>query len=698
MWNKIKKHKYEAILVVVLLAAIFLRFTGIKPGFHPFHNDEGTIRSEAIRFIKNNNFEPYHLEYPALPNYINYFAYKLIFIPLGWIKYFALNSNKILDGLITFPLGKDVYNRIFQLEILGYQDKNVLFWERWVTAFFGVGVVLASYLVGKKLFGKTVGLISAILVCVNYRQVLNSHFGLPDIYNAFFFLLSFWAVLFLREKVNFWRSFLCGVFLGFYLSTKYQIFSFVTLLFVYFEQSLRNYKLKDKISSLFNPYFIVVPIISLLVFLFLNLYLFINLETAVSQLSYLSLKNRAGIMQLMYYPYSYLFKIGIGRVTSFLIIAGILLGFLEERWKLVLLLSAIVPFFYFFTFFSSGGVYTRNFVSVIPFLLILAAYAISKIASFKPRKIFTSAAYIVLAVLVWENLANSLIVVKEYSKPWNFELIADWIKKEIPKGSTIAGHSSVPVPGDMVRITYDRWPWLYFSLEEFQEVGAQYAIANFDQIDSDFYWWMGPLENWNKPVAVMRQSYTALTIDELTDFGVHQEINPWQAPESNFVVAKVPYYSLVSREKVETFSYDKNQPLSTWKSEPIKVEGWSGFDIEYLMKMDPHEPNYKDGLIFIKFYLDKEGALKGENHLAVRLSARDDKPGKWVNKNLLGKVPQGSVYGVLGFMTSNPNAAVYFLDKVELYKAVVLEDLGGVKVRKIKIDENILFPNSHINL
>lgn len=697
MWDKIRKNNYKIILILVILAAFFLRFTGTKPGFHPFHNDEGTIRSEAVRFIKNNSFEPYHLEYPAMANYINFFAYKLIFIPSGWAKYFVLNLNKILDGYIKFPLGKDVYNRIFQLEILGQQDRNVLFWERWVTAFFGVGVVLASYFVAKKLFGKTVGLISAVLVCVNYRQVLNSHFGLPDIYNAFFLLLSFWAVLRLRERTNFSRSLLCGIFIGFYLSTKYQFYPLMVLFLVYIEQALKRHNLKEKMTALINPYFVAVPIISLLVFLFLNPYLLINLEVAASQLPYVALKYGAGTMRFMNYPYWYLFEIGIGKITSLFVLIGISLGIIKEKRKTVLLLSIIIPFFCFFTFYSIGGVYTRNFVTITPLLLILAAYAVSKIASFKPRIFFIPLICAVLALLVWENLSNSLILIKEYTKPWNFELMAEWIKKEIPKGSIIAGHSSVPVPNNMVRITYDRWPWRYYSMAEFQEVGADYAIASLAWISADFYGWLGS-EHWNKPVEEMKRSYTALTIDELTDFGIYQTIKPWQAPEGNFVVAKVPYYTLLAKEKINTFSFDKTRSLFDWKSEPVEVKGWSGFDIEYRIKMDSCEPNYKDGIITIKFFPNKDDALKDQNRFGVRLSARDDKPGKWVDKKFLGKVPQGSVYAVLSFMTYNPKAATYFLEKIDLYKADVFEDLKGIKVAKIKIDDNILFPNSHGNL
>jgi len=595
-------------------------------------------------------------------------------------------------------LGEDIYNKIFQLEILGPQDVNALFWVRWVTALFGVGVVWGSYLVGKKLFGKLTGLITAMLVCVNYRQVLNSHLGLPDIYNTFTFLLSFWAILHLREKVNFSRVLLCGIFLGLHLSTKYQFFPFFALFLVYLEKSWQKQNLKAKISSFFNPYLLVIPVISLLVFLLLNPYLIINLETALSQLSYASLKYGVGRMKLFYYPYWYLFNIGVGKITSFVIIGGILVGIFKERWKSVLLLSVIIPFFYFMTIYSSGGFYTRNLISITPFLLIFAAYTIWQLLNVKPQKFLLPIAIVILSLAVWENLSKSLIILKEYTKPWNRELIEEWMINNIPKGSVVAAHSSVPVPEGRIRIVYDRWPWPYFSLAEFQEAGAQYAVANLDWISVDFYNWMRSIKSWNKPLSEMRQTYTALTIDELSDFGLHQEINSWQAPDLDFIVAKVPYYSIFSREKVKSFNLDDTLPLTQWKSEPVAVDGWSGFEIEYRIKIETQGKDYKDGVIVIKFYPNMEEALSGRDHVAVRLSARDDMPDCWVDKKLIGKIPGDAKYAVLGFKVYDANAANYFLDKIELYKADVLEDLGGAEIKKIRIDDNNLFPNSGSNL
>ena len=545
MIKKLKKmDRCTGLLVVILVIAVMLRFIGTKPGYHPNHSDETTIYSTALDFIKHKNFEPYRYEYPALTNLVNYAAYKAVFIPLGWLNFYFTNAGKIIDGQIHVPLGKDVRNKVFQLEILGAQDVNILMWSRWVTALFGVGVVWASYLVGSKLFNKHVGLLSAFLVCINYRQVLNSHLGLPDIYNAFFFLLSFWAVLHLREKINLKRSLLCGVILGLHLSTKYQFFPFLALFLVYLEKSWQHPSLKAKITFLFNRYFIIIPFVSFFVFLLLNPYLFINLETALSQLAYASLKYGKGSMKLLIYPYSYLFKIGIGNVTSIVIIVGMLLSLIKDSRKALLLLSMVIPYFFFFTFYTSGGFYTRNFVSVIPLLLIFAGYAIFQVANFKPRFFFIFLALLIFSLSSFENLKNSVIAVEAYTHPWNRVVLKDWISMNIPEGKKIAAHSSVAIPDERnQRLPYDIYP--AFSPDEFEELGADYAVTSFDWATVDFYGWMrqtNSLQPWNRPTAILEKTFNAMAVKELTPFVVYNLIKPWQAPELNFMVARIPRF------------------------------------------------------------------------------------------------------------------------------------------------------------
>src|SRR3989338_4306473 len=86
------------ILLLILLLSIFLRFSGINPGYPPYHSDEGITYSSAVEMIKNNNLDPERYDYPIITPLVNYIFFKFFFIPLSWFKYFVLHFPDIMDG------------------------------------------------------------------------------------------------------------------------------------------------------------------------------------------------------------------------------------------------------------------------------------------------------------------------------------------------------------------------------------------------------------------------------------------------------------------------------------------------------------------------------------------------------------------------------------------------------------------------
>src|SRR5258708_849344 len=177
-----RKHLF---IVLILIIATVLRLIAINPGYHSNHADEVNIYTTAITMFKAGNFEPFRYEYPPLPAYINLFAYRLFFIPLATFRYDIINIDKVLDGIVPLKMTPLAYTRFLQLEIFGDREINVLFWGRAITALFGIGVVFVFYKIGEKLYDKEVGLVTAFFIALNYREVFNSHFVLPDIYNVF---------------------------------------------------------------------------------------------------------------------------------------------------------------------------------------------------------------------------------------------------------------------------------------------------------------------------------------------------------------------------------------------------------------------------------------------------------------------------------------------------------------------------------
>lgn len=713
-------------LVLIITISFLLRFIGDKPGYPPYHSDEGIGYSAATSMAKNKNLDPLRYDYPSLVPLINLGIYKSVFIPLFWTKFYILNFEKIIDGMIKLPIKGEEYRRIFQLDILGSREINALFWSRYITALFGVGVCLLTYFLAMKIFSKEVGLISMYLVAVNFRQVLNSHLGLPDIYNAFFLLASCLAIFRVRKLNDKFSYLLAGLSIGLYFSVKFQFFTILPLLAVF-------------IFSVFqkkaNYIGLIISFLSAgLVIIILNPYLILNFENFLKIQSYQLLKYGGGAFNLSLFPYSYLYQIGIGKMISILAILGISLG-LIKKFKLSLLLAFVIfQFFFVFTFYSTGGFYTRNFVTITPMVIIFAGYLIYELSKlFKNRKIGNLFLIIFITLISFNQLKNSLVIAQEYSKPWNFEILTRWLTDNIPDGSIVAAHSSVPLQDSVKRSSYDFH--LAFLMDEFEEEGADYAVISLDSAVNESYWWMGKgdvkeaVRYWVKPVGVLEQTFSAMALREVESSGVYVVVNPWQAPDSNFVVAKVPKYNVVSSHLVKTFDFRnglegwrKNgrmwytdevldwsngnlvikaggtaSPILRWESLPLVIEGWKGFEIKYRLKTESKDEFARGGYIIASFYRNDRDALNSVSRIGVRLSRRNTHFGVWEEESLVGIVPEGAMRMIIEFRNYSVPVNNY-LEKLELFNSEVYVDYGGIKINPVTLDQNVLFPNSHGNL
>ena len=229
--------------------------------------------------IRNGNLDPQRLDYPGVSIYINYFFYRVLFVPFYWMKYYLVHIPQILEGMIHLPIAPLESHKLLQTYIFGHREINVLFWGRYITASFGVGNVLLVYLLAKKLFGKSTGLIASLLLAFNFRHVLNSHIILPDIYNAFFLLLALIMTINLWHKLSIVNYILAGSAAGLFFSVKYQFVSFLPLFLVHIYHSFEGKKLN--IKKLFSTKAFAGAFSIPLVFLLINPYFLINIENAI---------------------------------------------------------------------------------------------------------------------------------------------------------------------------------------------------------------------------------------------------------------------------------------------------------------------------------------------------------------------------------------------------------------------------------
>lgn len=565
--------KTNRILTVVLIIAAILRFIGIYPGYHPYHSDEGMSYSSAIEMIRNLNIDPGRYDYPALIPLINAIIYTLILIPLFLIKNLLLSPD-------DWPTKGQNLIELWQQVVIQNQQTVVMFWGRFVTAVFGVGVIFLVYQVAKSFFqDKRIGLVVAFLLAVNFRQVLNSHLGLPDIYNAFFLLLSLWAFALLLKKPNFRNYLFSGITIALYFSIKYQVFTLPAFILIHswiVWKKTKDKKILKLILNFFDRNLLlslaVIPVIILL----LNPYHLIHWDKFKAINSYNVFKYGVGAKVLNFYSISYLYHIGIGKLASLSILMGIIFGLRKYPFKSIILLSSVLIFLFLLAYYTRGGYYTRNFVTLTPLLLVFAAVFLVAFWDYLGKRIKLNKTFInfcLAATVIFISLdqtKNSLAASYYFSKPWGFELAHNWAEINIPQKSNVVSHPWDKYPRDKELNIISLETSSVFSLAEMREEGADFGFINMDWLTLGSYWWMNrstkeSLEFWEKPDGITANTYSAVVAQELANFAVAKFVKPWQAPDMNFLIVKIPpVIKIKEKVLISEFSFDKKEDLSPW--------------------------------------------------------------------------------------------------------------------------------------
>lgn len=549
-----KFFRKNPLLFLIIFLAALLRFIGTNPGYPPIHTDEGISHSQGIAMILEKTLDPKHgyglpYNYPIVVPLVNAIFYLFVFIPFYSLIYGIFHLGEVLS--LISSLNFERLGAVVEQNVLGPQRINVVFWARYVTAFIGTGVVFMGYLASKRLFNsKTVGLLAAFFIAINFRQVLNSHIGIPDIYNAFFLLFAFYQIIMLWEKQSLKRYLSAGIGVALFFSTKFQFFALPPLILTLIFLAFRKKEFLEKLKFFVQKNIFLMFLGMIFTVVILNIFHIIHFRETLQQVSDSALKYRYGKASLDFYPISYLYHIGIGPWMSVLALAGIVLGLISRFRQLILLISIIVPFIWMFAYYTGGGFYTRNFVTVTPLILICAAFGIY-ILMIKIRDIskilfveklclsFILGGLLVIAVS-YESLSNSLIIPVEYSKPWNYKLVQDWVGKNIPEGETILIFTGTPVPSKNFKIIETKNP-NDFSLAKMREDDIRWAVLNIETVSDNFLWWMNQdsatsLKYWKKPTEVLSVTPLARSIIGLKNYIVFEALNPWQAPDNNYLI------------------------------------------------------------------------------------------------------------------------------------------------------------------
>lgn len=720
--------KDSIILFILFVSAFALRVYGIYPGFPNVHPDEGASYHTTVNMFYNY-LGPNRFDYPAGVPFLNLLFYIAFFIPPIVLQLLLRDPFALLSGPDFFIQNKET--------IFGPWNLHALYWTRGITALFGAGSVVLVYFAARNLFNKYVGLFSSLFLSVNYLHIVRSHFGLPDVYNSFFLALILFICSKLLRKDSFKNYLYAGIIGGAAFSLKYQIFVFLPFFLTHFFIIVQ----RRKPLMLFRRQFLFSLFLAGLTFLVLNPYYLFNISDALSQNANDVRRYQMGNTFLRPYAYYYLYNWGIGQLASIAIVLGMVFMLFKSPKNWLLLMSFVFPFFFFMTYYSQGGIFTRNFANVMPALMIFAGFFAGLLYKFfcQFNKLYANIA--ITAVLLIANfvpIKNSVILDMSYAQQWNVNVLADFLESSLPKDVTVRYYQLfLPQKGmdAFVSKHTTQKDWDYSngpnSLAEFQEENTDFAILNTNPLQAITYWWRGYPELYmhksTMPFDYIENSFHGLSIKELLNYTVFEAYKPWQSHyENNYLVFKIPEPPKTLGKRIANFPFDSKESLwelrgalgfgsmnATWRGGEI-VASSSGtssrlgssatpikegllYTVEGNIKTNKIEYGERDGFLRIDFYKDNKKQTLENMGVNVAISARAPATAEWTKVRASIIAPKGTKFMTVSFQFKN----AYFtsvLDDVEVFESnsVPSERFKDVPYIKSTIPIESLYYNTFI--
>lgn len=339
-----------------------------------------------------------------------------------------------------------------------------------------------------------------------------------------------------------------GALLAFAVSIKYQTFIIIPVAieevaWIFSETMIKK---RHKFAEIYGN-IIAFVFTTISVFVFINIFPLLHFVSWYTWLRGVATTYGAGQWGIKFYPYWFLFTIGLGKTVSFFVFYGILLTFASRAKKriVVLLLSFPAAVFFFFTFYSYG-IYVRSFTFVIPILLLFAGYAVVAVTSFLINKkyfFFNGILLILVTLISWNSLTYSLTLTRYLSKENNQDCVAQWLEEHLPVRARVG--ILPPVPMDV--LNKKKIDWVYFNertnftVPELADDGVQYLVIDTTPYSGYFigWTWQGA-RYWSMPIDIFNNMLPGLLMRELSAYTVLRCSKPWPTPDRNYLVVKLP--------------------------------------------------------------------------------------------------------------------------------------------------------------
>ncbi len=427
--EKVRKIKFSilerALLFGILATGFLLRFSGIGWGLpYLFHPDEFQVVNVYLSMLKAHSLNPHYFIYPALPFYINGFFYAIYYRLLRWTGTFHNSSD------IAFP----------QMLIMGtgiIADQNVYYIGRLVSIAFGVGTIYLSYRCAKEISKNPfIGLLAAAFTAVSNANIIQSRLILPNIFVAFFAILTLWFSLRLFATGQTRYYLLAGIAVGLTIGSKYNgAVVAVTLVAAHFLRTGRK--------GWGDPRLYLAGFFAGIGFLATNVYTVLDFKDFFAEIfagrdAYVLGWPGFADIPLVYYS-TYLFRFeGIVAAAA---LAGILYAVLKRQPYF--LIAGSFPFLYLVMLSMMKYYNEHTLLHMLPFVDVIAACFLGLViekgqARLPNKKLLARAGTILLIFIAVAWPLRESIMNGKNSLQVNSRTTAQvWIEQNIPQGSRI---------------------------------------------------------------------------------------------------------------------------------------------------------------------------------------------------------------------------------------------------------------------
>ena len=420
----VRSHAVPATLLVILALAFGLRVGGIRSGLpQSYPADEYDYVNRALKMMKTGEFNPHRWDHPTLQPYLAVITYTGV--------YFAGAARGRWSSIA------DVV------------EEDLLYWGRFISAVAGTATVLATFFLGRRLFGAGVGLLAAALLAVSPAAVEHSQFNKSDPVIALLVPAALLVILSYLKDGGTGRAIASGALIGLTVAAKYNgaplLFPF--LLSVLLRRGRASFQAPDLYLGIGAA---IVAFLAGCPYLLADFPRFLD-ETGTVVRNYAVVGTEGLVSDSddnWAYHARYIAGQGMGPVGFLAALAGLGLALYRLDGPLAVFLA--FPVLYYSYYSPQRVRFPSNMVPVYPFLAILAAYAVEEgrraLARRWPGARFgRSLAVALLIAVLGPLLAGSLRYNHSVMLPDTGNAAREWIERNLPAGSHVAVELHGPV-------------------------------------------------------------------------------------------------------------------------------------------------------------------------------------------------------------------------------------------------------------